>query len=841
MHRVIMRFLIIFGIIYASLLGGVVEHVPLLGIAHQVGATLVLGSWLLSLWRSGRPFPSTPLDAPILAAGLVWTLSAALAREPRVSLVFAWVIWVHILIFYLLVDLTRRGQRYQQWIMEGLFMMGAVIVLLSALEMSAWYFGWPFLPQFAQGWPPLFGLTVPPVIHEASLALNYNNPTGAYCLLVIPLAAAGVVTHSQRDLRAALGLLAVGLVGVVIFSKSRGAYMGLAAMVGMLILLGLLQAETRARCPARLRPLLDPRLLIAGAALAAMVAGILVFRTLLLTKNPDPTSFSRIDLWYAATQIFHDHPLVGIGPRQFGAERLWYLHWEGSYNSISLKHAHSVYFNVLAEGGILGLTTSIWLVVRGARLWWSGWQKASLVRRRRLVGVLIAMIAFAIHNLVDTFVHTQLMIPVLIIAAYLVAGELSEPEHAAPGRRRLVFVGLGFLAAVQAAFIPLHLAVWRHQQALNDLNADRLTDALAAERSAQQIDPWLDLYRLQEADILGRLAAADPARYLDEAITVCEDSLRRSPRWDLGWHNMGALYAQAGRYEDAIRAAQHAIALSPTQSGYHLKLAEYYTAAGDADEARQEYFEALRHQPWVAASDFWTAPSAPERSQIRTEAISYFAQERPEIALDIAIFSNDLETAVALTSAVNPLTKTPALRSRLEALWPEGSRLPCVRCYDLLFQTSRPQALHYVTWAERLLHGEEDPPQGLTAEKAARAALFLSENESPWSWYILAQVAEQQRMDTTVINDRLARAFQIPNDRRRFFDTTVYALDANLDILPQALTPRINRHLAEPWLVLAARYEAAGEWDNARTVYERLLEYDPYARDWREYLSALPG
>jgi len=130
----VFRFLVILGIVYASIFGGEVEHLPVMRITHHIGITVLLGGWLLNLWRTRRPFPQTPLDWPLLGLGIAWTVSAAFARHPRISLEYAWLIWVEILLFYMLVDLIRRGSRWRQWIVEGLLFAGVFIILFAVAE-----------------------------------------------------------------------------------------------------------------------------------------------------------------------------------------------------------------------------------------------------------------------------------------------------------------------------------------------------------------------------------------------------------------------------------------------------------------------------------------------------------------------------------------------------------------------------------------------------------------------------------------------------------------------------------------------------------------------------------
>ncbi len=836
----LLRLLIILSVVYTSIFGGVVEQDALMRIVHQVSFTALLIAWLLIVWRERRAFPVTPLDWPLLGLGAAWTLSAIFSRHPRISLEYAWLIWGVILAFYLIVDLMQRGSRWQLWIFEGLFLTGALFVGFAAAEMVMWYFGIDILPQFAQGWPPLFGFTVPPIIHEVSLPLGYNNPTGAYCLLIIPLALAGAQTAPRRDLRWGLGALAVALMGVVLATRSRGAIMGLAALLGLSLLGWLLRPSVRQRFPRPFRALLAPRLLIAGAIAVAVVGAALVFVTVIRAR--DPNSISRLDLWVSAVQIVGDDPLTGAGPRLFSGERLWHPHWKFSHSYMPLIHAHSLLFQWLAEGGLVVLVPTLWLLDQLRRTWWQAWQTGDRIRRRRLEGAAIALAAYATHSLVDTFLQAQIVTPVVIIGAYIVAGDRPRPElHPArqQRRRRLVGAVIALLVTVQIVFIPLHRGLWLHRQALARRADGDLTGALQAERAAQSADPWNDLYRLQEAVILGELAMTVPQPYLDQAIAAFEDALQGSTTWDVGWHNLAALYAQAGRFEQAIAAEQKAIAWNQLNGGYFLKLGQYYTAVGQLTEARAAYLDALKTSPWLASSAFWTDPAYPERRALLSEAVSSFLVSDPAIALDIAVYSGQYQAAL-FVARTQQAAEAPdsSVKACLAALWPYDSHsLPCWACYDPAWRAPNALAADYIAKAEWLLGHEGSADGELSAEKAARAAIFLSENEVGWGWYVLARLAERSGADADTVNGYLSRSLRYPHDFRFSYDTTVFTLHAELDVLPQAQTPLMSRQGYESWLRLAARHEAAGDWQEAREIYERILEQDPYAWDVQAHLE----
>ena len=220
------RLLIIFFMVYFTLIGGTyyTERVASLRLFHQVLTALVFTGWLLTLWRRRRNFPSTPLDYPLVTLGLVWLLAAVFALDPRVSLEYTWPILTQILGFYLLIDLMRQGR--QRWIMEGLFTVGAVIVILSAIEFFTWYLGLGIFPQFSQNWLAIGGLSLPPVIHKLALALNVSTMLGNFTATLLPLIAVWAMTARQHDLRIGLWMLAAGVTGVLIFTGSRGRING---------------------------------------------------------------------------------------------------------------------------------------------------------------------------------------------------------------------------------------------------------------------------------------------------------------------------------------------------------------------------------------------------------------------------------------------------------------------------------------------------------------------------------------------------------------------------------------------------------------------------------------
>ncbi len=838
------RLCIILLIVYVSLFSSRYTFEVGFKIVHQVGATIILGAWLVHLLRQGRSIPSSPFDRLlwlILASAIV---SAVLSSDRRVSLEWTWLSFAGVLFFYFFLDLMQTGK--SRWVFEGLFFAAISVVLVSALEMAAWYWGFSLSPQldFHQGWPQIFGLSIPPQIRPIALAIGHKNGVAAFAVLTFPLVMAWSNSTARRDLRWVLRMVALSLCVILIFTQSRGGYSAMAAILGMSLFFYLLREDVRKRFPLPVARLLTPRMLVGMLLVGALAFLLAVYWMTLGGGLADIDDLSRLDLWLSAIGMLRDHPLFGVGVFQFGVMRLQYLNWYGSWGYVPLNEAHNFYLHVLAELGAVGFALLACLAVTFARVWWSVWRPGTSLVKRRLEGVALAGLGFAVFGISAGMMSSSLLIVMIIAGAYtahLYAMRTGSVPDKARTRTRLPIFGLLLLLIiVQAGFVPLHIGSLMHSYALTLLDVARAPDALDAIRAARRTDPWQQVYQLQEANTLGYLAAQDPAQYLHDAIKAHEDALSRVPVWATGWHDLAALYAQAGRYEDAIRAEEEAIALHPVMSGYHLKLGQYYEEEGLYDDMRSAYSEALRLQPSVTLSDFWTDPDHPDRQRIPSDA-AIASLNRPEAALDIALYSNDLALADRVVDALPPERVSDKLQARLELLSSFEAENPCLTCYYLFVENeNRGPAREYLVEAERLLHDGGPVSSDLTAERAARAALFLSDGELRWGWYILARRIEDTELNSSEVEELLMKSVELKSGiYGGYFSITAFGTYSPLTTLPQAQTLSASPLNYRPWEVLAERLESAGRQNEARSIYAEILRYDPDARYIRERLDAL--
>ncbi len=794
------RLLVVLLILYYSFLGGAVNVETQFWprVLHQIITTALLGVWLASLWRAGRPFPTTPLDWPLLAYGAISAAAAMNALDPRVSLEQAWPMLVHILGFYLLVDLMRRGG--ERWVFAGLFLAGAVMVLLSGLELSAWYFGLP--PMFPQSWLGVGAGLIPPVLRRLEHATTNPNLEANFVALLIPAATAWALTTRQRGLRLALWALVGGLAAALLFTQSRGGWMSVgtstATLAGFWLWRRAKTGGWRAWLP-----------LGALILVVLIVAGFVFLQTF---EGRDSGDLGRLDVWRSAVEMARDHPALGVGPGMYGAAVREYRDPELVLTLDRLNKAHNLVLHVAAELGLAGIAVMAWLATAFLRTWRARWLSGDAVERRRLEAGLAAFVGFGAHSMVDTFELTPMVLPLLIYAAYTVGVHAPFGCSAVPlqqiGRRNSgvrerwpVALAGALLIGYAAAFLPVNAAMFNLMRSAQDVDVGDLEAALETGAQAASIDPALDLYPAHVAYVLGRLAADDPGVYLDRAIAAHEHMLTIRPTFDLGYANLGALYAQRGDLPAAVEALERAVAIHPREPVYWLALGAYREATGDADGARAAYLRALEERPALSESGFWDEASG---GSARAWALAA---------------SSLLPAAEVTPDQAGPLG---AGRDDLAA----GVYEEAVAWFDRAVEQGADQWLPYLYRAE----AEAALARWDAAERDARMALFLAPGDAARAHYVLAQAAIS-RGDWETAERLLASA--VPGRAvPQYFTVASYGKGftylTRFDYLPQLRAPGLGVQAYAPWLVLAARYANTGRLARAARIYRDIARLDPY-------------
>lgn len=375
------------------------------------------------------------------------------------------------------------------------------------------------------------GLRTPAALHQGSAILTLAL---VVCAGVALLQAALVLAYSQFDLpawaradrrtttRRAVALLLVGIVAAV----AAGA-------------------------PGRVAHAWDQ--FTAPSGVAPPVNDATVFSRLSAINGN-----GRYQYWMAAAHANATRPLTGIGPGTF--QYWWPAH---ATTDDTILNAHSLYFETLAETGIIGLVLlgSLLLLFVGTAVRRSLATATSTSMRITVAAAAASVVTFMTAAAIEwVWQMAAVAAAALVLGAVIVAGREHVPAHglAFARRTRGTLLGIPVLAVlgILAVSVPLAEAV-ALSDSHNAYNSGNLQAAYRDSLTAQRIEPYAAAPRLQEALVL------EAARDYGPAAAAARIATQDAPTdWSV-WLTLARIDVRRGAFEQALAAIDRARALDP--------------------------------------------------------------------------------------------------------------------------------------------------------------------------------------------------------------------------------------------------------------------------------------
>jgi putative inorganic carbon (hco3(-)) transporter len=330
-----------------------------------------------------QPFAITPALPFVFAFLGALFLSAALSSDPAISRGALPTYLSEGLLLYLLVSNAARGSRTLNHVVWVLILAGSLLGALSVYQELTHSYANDFgglaqVDRLDTGG----GFNIAPEGEEEKVLrprlggpLGSENRYAQILAVLLPLALIRVFREASRRLRLAAVGSSLLITGGLLLTFSRGAAVGVAATLLLMMLLREL----------RIRDFVA--LLAVITAVVAFVVPDYVIRLTSLQDvgaiSSDPTQVSdsailgRTTENLAAWHTFLDHPLTGVGPavyfREYSRE---YANRLGLRYLQSERRGHSLYLELAADTGIIGLAGFLAMVGatliylhRGARYW----------------------------------------------------------------------------------------------------------------------------------------------------------------------------------------------------------------------------------------------------------------------------------------------------------------------------------------------------------------------------------------------------------------------------------------------------------------------------------------
>jgi putative inorganic carbon (hco3(-)) transporter len=228
------------------------------------------------------------------------------------------------------------------------------------------------------------GFNVAPDAAEKDLRPRLGGPIGSenryaqILAVVLPLALIRAFRDPRRSRRLAAGAASVLIAGGIFLTFSRGAAVAVAVTLLMTLLLRELKLRNVLPALAVLTAIVFfvvPDYVVRLSSLEGVTA--LSSTSTDSTNRPDSSLAGRETENLAALHTFIDHPLTGVGPGVYFAEYSRdYANRLGLRYLGSERRGHSLYLELTADTGIIGLTAFIAMVgvplvllFRSARYW----------------------------------------------------------------------------------------------------------------------------------------------------------------------------------------------------------------------------------------------------------------------------------------------------------------------------------------------------------------------------------------------------------------------------------------------------------------------------------------
>jgi tetratricopeptide (TPR) repeat protein len=554
----------------------------------------LIGGAFIAAFLIRAPRFADRIDKLMLVGLVLFTLACVFSLFPRQSFDAAIAGMAYVAAFFLM-----RGEL--DFPQARRLLIAAMATLSFALT---FFFASLWLPE-AFAWWSSTGDLPPLALRYPSLWWGHRYDVGLMLLILLPSWWIG----RQSPVRFAFGTVTGSLtLLLVLLSGSRTLWLA-AAVAGIFAGAPFAVAYLRTnRAKARSAVIAS---LAAGAALIASGLGAVIVDRVLASE----TIAARGEMWLILAKGAMDHPLGGFGLGAFA----WILQATAYFdtNSWAPRHPDSSIFQLLAEGGGLGLAAAIaWIVAIGPTIW-----RSSIVAARLGVGV------FAVACLATSATDFGfLLIPTLAWIAYAAPRPTRSTDGPTDSPRPIVRSALiAAVVVVVLAFMSTTFAIYAYGVATVAGSRRSLADRRDWLNRAIALDPGMALYWRQRGAL--ELQKGD----IEAARSDLERAVRINAFDDLAWRTKAI--AELADGDDAAARASVEVAVDRQRSDPTnlLLLSWMAQRSGDNTVALDALEEVVQGWPAVTGAPGWRAmlPSGVSMTEVIEEAARRWSAGEP--------------------------------------------------------------------------------------------------------------------------------------------------------------------------------------------------------------------
>ncbi|MDD5680512.1 MAG: O-antigen ligase family protein [Candidatus Omnitrophica bacterium] len=344
----------------------------------EIAATAAIVLWLFKkiIIMHSLKVADTPLNIPISVYSLFVLISVFNSKFLMTSLTgFGLKAMEQFLIFIIMID-TVRTKKYLKAVVTAILLSCA---LMGADGLWQYFTGYDFLRHY-----PIWSS-----FNRITASFKFPNGLGGWLITVIPLCVSLAIFNTKEKIfRISGAFLSIILLACLVLNFTKGA---LVAIIPAFTFLVWNKGDTAKKV--LLGALL---ILLFGMGLMTVVGGKDIIASYVARGW---SAIHRLDLIKMCWKMFLDRPFFGHGINTFMSI---FEEYSSGLTFSGISYAHNCYMQILAETGIFGLLSFLWMI--GA-LFVSSVKnmvkKSEGLVRITQIGILGGLLAYLVHSLVE--------------------------------------------------------------------------------------------------------------------------------------------------------------------------------------------------------------------------------------------------------------------------------------------------------------------------------------------------------------------------------------------------------------------------------------------------------
>lgn len=351
----------------------------------------------------------TILDYFVVLFGIILFYSFITSYTPGSSMLELLIHMAFIVFYFILVNTIKTR--------EQLYVLAALLILSTTVTSIYGLYQLKTVTATSEAW-------VDTTLFEdikTRVGSTFENPNvlGEYLVLIIPVAIAMLWGQKGWISRLiTMGLTAI-MLGCLVYTYSRGAYVGLMLALAMFAVLR------------------DKRFVILCVIGLLMLPFVLpasvINRFASIGNLNDTSSFYRISVWLGSLGMAKDYWLSGIG---LGLEPFKLVYPKYSLNAAYAHHSHNIYIQLIIETGIAGLLMFFAIIVVYYKTMLTGFYKTKdRFTSTFMIAIASGMAGYLAQGMVENiWYNNRVLLTFWVMLAFgMIAKALITEEKEVPG------------------------------------------------------------------------------------------------------------------------------------------------------------------------------------------------------------------------------------------------------------------------------------------------------------------------------------------------------------------------------------------------------------------------